>query len=147
MGMLCFCRDCAKQSSGDPCDLGDTSEQAGGEEERVWLLDESDDPHVCAGPPHSLWISDSLTPVSGSLQTRSIRVSFSKQIDFISWHMMCKGLCWLKGCDVIFWCCHWWAKPLSPWSIRPPPPQPSPPPPQLFLAQFTGSLPKCIGSH
>lgn len=69
---------------------------------------------------------DFLTPVSAGLQTYNIRVSLSKQIDFISRHMMCKGLCWLKGCDVRFWCFHWWAKPLSPWSVQPPPP-PSPP--------------------
>lgn len=99
-----------------------------------------------------------LLPVWAGLQTYSIRVGLSKQIDFISRHMMCKGLCWLRGCDVRFWCCHWWAKPLSPWSVQPPPPPspqtPTPPQPlplslapRLFLTQRTGSLPRYIGSR
>lgn len=97
----------------------------------------------------TLWL------LSQPASRHTVSVALSKQIDLISRHMMCKGLCWRKGCDVRFWCCHQRAKPLSPWSVQPPrlppsspPSHPPPPPhPRLFLAQRTGSLPRYIGSR
>lgn len=127
------------------------------EEKWVWKFDESDDPHVSVASPSppvrlgywTLWL------LSQPASRHTVSVALSKQIDLISRHMMCKGLCWRKGCDVRFWCCHQRAKPLSPWSVQPPrlppsspPSHPPPPPhPRLFLAQRTGSLPRYIGSR
>lgn len=139
---------------GDRFDLDDTNEQKKSGFES--LMNQMTPMSLLPPPPPpvrlgywTLWL------LSQPASRHTVSVALSKQIDLISRHMMCKGLCWRKGCDVRFWCCHQRAKPLSPWSVQPPrlppsslPSHPPPPPhPRLFLAQRTGSLPRYTGSR
>lgn len=76
---------------GDRFDLDDTNEQKGRKKSGFESLMNQMTPTSLLPPLPPVRLLDSLTPAS--LQTYSIRVALSKQIDLISRHMMCKGLC------------------------------------------------------